>query len=844
MKRHLHLFFITLISIVLSNPLSAQSIKEDNFIKNLTLEYYLPIEDGITYDKSIPTPKEYFGFEIGQQHVPYFQAIAYLQLLADRSDRVISEFYGESYEHRPLQFLTISSPSNLANIEHIQRENKKLTDPDQSGSVDKDNLPIVTFLTYTIHGNEASGINASLVVAYFLAAAEGDYINSILSEMVIILQPCQNPDGYDHYAAWVNSARSFTTVTDDQHREFREPQSPSSRSNHYWFDLNRDWVTVQHPESYYKVQYYHKWTPLVVGDYHEHGTPGLGYFSPGIPTSVNNNIPPDNYEYEYKVAQYHAAEMEKIGFSYYTKEGYDNFYPGKGAAFPDLLGAIAILFEHPNPRGQIIMRNGIPVSLASSSRNQALCSYSLIKAALEMKSELIEYRIRAYKDAATMAKKDPVKGYVFGENPYIDKEFANILFTHNIEVFRLKKDITINNKKFTADNSYFVPAGQREYRLLKTIMEKDREYVDSTFYDVTTWTTPLGFNLNYAEVLNTASLAGERVYEIASFKKEPLQRGRMGYIFEQGDQALYTFLYQLMAEGVKLRCSNAPFEYSVNSGELREFDPGSIVLLLSEQNIDSESIYYMISDFYSANNTAIYAVNSGFGKNLDLGSRQFRTITLPKIALITGAGSSTGTLGELWYLFDNKVKIPVTLIESQNLATADLDRYNLLILCGSYNTIGARAETKIKEWTNRSGNNIIGVTNALPFLSKLDLVKIEQKEAAPARDANRIRGIIVESDNNKESPLCWGIIGEKTYHFKNNNIFLAEKSSDKSTLLYSNTPVISGCTSDVNKEILSSTPAVVKSGRVIYFSNPPFFRGFFYGSAQMLLNTVFFRELM
>ena len=211
------------------------------------LSFFLP-EGDFTYNPNIPTPKQFLGYELSEQHVTYDMAVAYMKLLAEKSDRIKTEERGRTFQRRPILFMYVSSPSNLNNLEHIRQTRLKLVDPKESDRVNVSDMPVVTWLSYSIHGNEASGINASLAVAYFLAAAQGAEINRILNNSVIIMQPGANPDGIQRFASWVNSARSFTPVSDPVSREFREP-FPSSRTNHYWFDLNRDWFMVQQPES-------------------------------------------------------------------------------------------------------------------------------------------------------------------------------------------------------------------------------------------------------------------------------------------------------------------------------------------------------------------------------------------------------------------------------------------------------------------------------------------------------------------------------------------------------------------------------------------------------------------
>lgn len=238
------------------------------------LSYFLP-EGDYTLNPEIPTPKQFLGFNPGEHHVSHDQLLFYMRELARKSPRIIAKEIGVTYENRPLIFLVISSQDNLARIDEIQKSQLLLTDPSKSSTLNLNDMPAVLWFGYSVHGNEASGVNASLAVAYYLAAAEGNEIDKILKESVIIIQPAQNPDGIHRFANWVNSARSYSGVTDQFSREFRE-QAPSSRSNHYWFDLNRDWLLGQHPETYNRMKLFLDWHPVLVSDYHEQGSTKIG----------------------------------------------------------------------------------------------------------------------------------------------------------------------------------------------------------------------------------------------------------------------------------------------------------------------------------------------------------------------------------------------------------------------------------------------------------------------------------------------------------------------------------------------------------------------------------------
>ncbi|MEP3388731.1 MAG: M14 family zinc carboxypeptidase, partial [Reichenbachiella sp.] len=291
----------------------------------VSLNYYLP--QGINYNPSIPTPKTILGHEVGEWHVSHDKLVQYMYALAESSERVEIEEYARSHENRPLLTLKISSPDNINNLEKIRKEHLKISDYNQSQNLDLSSMPLVAYLGYSIHGNEASGSNAALLVAYYLAAAQGDEIEDWLRNTVILLDPSYNPDGLNRFASWVNSKKSKNQVTDPNNTEQNE-NWPGSRTNHYWFDLNRDWLPVQHPESQGRIRQYHSWKPNVLTDHHEMGTNGSYFFQPGIPSRNNPLTPNKTYELTRKIANYHAKALDDIGSLYYSKESFDDFYIG------------------------------------------------------------------------------------------------------------------------------------------------------------------------------------------------------------------------------------------------------------------------------------------------------------------------------------------------------------------------------------------------------------------------------------------------------------------------------------------------------------------------------------
>src|SRR5690554_4345804 len=370
-------------------------------------DYYLP--EGYTYDPSIPTPASVLGYQVEEWHVSHDQVVMYMKALAAASDRIQIEEYGRTYEKRPLLLLTITAPSNFSRLDEIKSQRNNLRDP--QASVSMESMPIVMYMGHSVHGNEPSGVNASLLSAYHFAAA--NEIADDLENMVILLDPAINPDGINRFASWVNSHKSYHMNGDPNNRELNEAW-PRGRTNHYWFDLNRDWLPVQHPESRGRIEKIQEWKPNIVLDFHEMGTNSTFFFQPGVPSRNHPLTPKENFELTQKISTYHAKHLDKIGSLYYTRENYDDFYYGKGSTYPDIQGAVGILFEQASSRGHLQESQFGPLTFPFTIRNQLTTALSSFEAARDMRLDLNMYMQEFYNEAMGEANADSNSAYIFG----------------------------------------------------------------------------------------------------------------------------------------------------------------------------------------------------------------------------------------------------------------------------------------------------------------------------------------------------------------------------------------------------------------------------------------------
>lgn len=464
------------------------------------LNYYLPKNH--TYNSDIPTPQSVIGHEVGEWHITHDKLIQYLQVLSEASDRISLENRGETFEGRPLLLLTVTSPRNHERIDQIVADRKKLVNGEIEPTED---MPVVIYQGFSIHGNEPSGSNAALAYAYHLAAS-----NEVLADLentVILFDPSFNPDGLQRFAYWANVHRAHQLNYDPNDREYREVW-PGGRTNHYWFDLNRDWLPVQLPESRARIATYHKWLPNVLTDHHEMGTNSTFFFQPGEPTRVHPLTPKINQELTKMIGSYHAKALDKIGSLYYSEENYDDYYYGKGSTFPDLNGTIGILFEQGSSRGHgQESENGL-LTFPFTIRNQFTTALSTLEAANGLKSKLMEYQKDYYATLRKEASAHKTSGYVFGTSKDAGSAWhlTEVLKRHGINVMALEEDYRSGKKEFSSGKSYFVPLNQRNPRLVDAIFEERTTFTDSLFYDISAWTFPHAFGVSSEKVLKKPSV--------------------------------------------------------------------------------------------------------------------------------------------------------------------------------------------------------------------------------------------------------------------------------------------------------------------------------------------------
>ncbi len=841
---HLSLYSLLYTFFIFSSNLSAQEVH---------LDYYLP--QNVSYDPDIPTPRQVLGFNVGEWHLTHDQLYFYMKTLAEASERITMTEYARSYERRPLVVLTVTSPENHQNIEEIKAQHQQLCDPSQSSGLSTQTMPLVVNLGYSVHGNEASGSNASALVAYYLAAAQGDFVTQLLDQSVILIDPSFNPDGFHRFAAWVNMHKSKTQTTDPHIRELNEI-FPRGRTNHYWFDLNRDWLLVQHPESQGRVRKFHEWKPNILTDHHEMGSNSTFFFQPGVPSRTNPLTPARNQELTGKIGDYHAQALDSISSLYYTKESYDDFYYGKGSTYPDINGSIGILFEQASARGYARETvNGI-LRFPFAVKNQFNVSLSTLRAALDMREELLNYQREFYLKA---------KGggaYVFGSEFDLARNyhFFKILENHQISVRELTSDLQTGGETFKAGKAFVVPLNQPQSQLIEALFQQTTEFTDSLFYDVSAWTLPLAFGIPFAQTANVP--ASEEIDSLA-FPQGMLKGGdsKVAYAFAWDSYYAPRALHHLLSKGVRAKVASDKTEIKIE-GEVVELDYGAIVVPVGGQALTPEQLYEMMQNLAKENAITVYGLSTGLSDvGIDIGSNYFRPLETPKILLLAGGGTRSYEVGEVWHLLDQRYEIPISLVDKDDFSRVDLNRYNVIVMVsGNYSDLGNNGIEKIKEWL-RQGNTIIGVGSANNWMKGAGLIDIQFKpnpvvdtiqgysyaQRENLRGAQEVGGAIFEAKLDPSHPLAYGYKKTTLPLFKNSNRFV-ELGNNLFTvpLHYGENPLLSGYISEENLEQLKNSAAVLVNhygrGQIISFIDNPNFRAFWYGTNKLFANAIFFGD--
>ncbi len=846
--------------------------------------------DDVRYDAAIPTPAEFLSRPLGTRPVRHHELVDYIETVAGLSERLTVEVAGFSHERRPILFVVATSPANQARIDDIRARHVALTEPAIDQPVTAD-MPVVTWLNYGVHGAESSGMDAALPTVYYLAAAEGDKVDRLLAGSVILVTAIFNPDGHSNRVSWLDTFGSEIVNPNPDHIEHDFDQR-LARTNHYGFDLNRQWLSVTQPEPRAWMRKWHEWRPNVTVDYHEMGSEQTYYFAPGIASRTHPLIPDEGMDLVARVVRPAEAFMDRQARLYFHGDRYDHFFLGKGAGFPLVNGGVGILHEAAAARGVALDTGNGLRTYRENILKHFRTSIANAEGALAERQALLDYQRRFYDEASDRAGDHPVKAYVFaapGDDARL-YHLVDLLNFHRIRVHALGRDITEGGVTYRAGEAMIVPLAQPQHQLVRAMFETIDEFEDTTFYDVSTWTVPLAYGVSYGALSGrrlNANLLGQEVGLQMPAAPAPDVSG-YGYAFAWTGYYAPRALYGLLDEGVLARVALDPLELQTTRGNV-SLPRGSITVPFDRQEVSRERIHELLRTAAAEDGVSVHALTSGAGVpgsgSSDVGGQFFRAVNKPNVLLAVGRDMSWYDAGEIWHLLDVRMRMPVTLKDRDRLADVNFDRYTHIVFAGGeFEEWQPGYAARLRLWVEEGGT-VIGIRQGADWLRANALDYVEplpgQEPLAPGqapppsgltesghaampepgveperfpygdkerRDAlDVIGGAIFAGDLDNSHPLGFGYLRRSIALHKNTTEVLTRPVNPYATVIaYATPPLMSGYASDKNLAELEGTAALIAErkgkGSVVLFADNPNFRGTWYGTNKLFLNALFFSK--
>ncbi|MBT8076620.1 MAG: peptidase M14, partial [Gammaproteobacteria bacterium] len=648
---------------------------------------YLPVDADM--DSSLTPPEAQLGWEPGDWRIQHPALVQYMYTLAEESDRVSIKATGRTYEQKPLLQVIITSPENQANLESLRQAHLEGAN---SGSSD---APLVVWLGYSVHGDEASGSNAAPIVAWYLAASQSDYVEALLDDTIVIIDPSLNPDGLDRFANWANSNASKNPVGDLNARIHRQDW-PSGRTNHYLFDLNRDWLPVVHPESRARISEFHRWLPHVITDHHETGDDGF-FFQPGVPTRQHPLTTAENLEMTRKLVPYHSASFDSAGEMYFTEDTYDDFYYGKGSTYPDINGSIGILYEQPRVNGAIMNRKSGQLTFTEAIHNHVRMSLSTLMGAYENRDEFKRYQAGFFRQMRQRAGKADFEAWVIGDgNDRVRAlKLMDVFRRHQVEYLELADEIKIDGTTYKPGHAWVIPVNQRQFGLAQAMLETRTKFEDNTFYDVSAWNMAMAYNLPFAKLsrmpdTSNSGMTGQGIAPSAD---------AVAWVISWQQLEAPALLQKLLDAKATVRVATRPFAMARGSESIG-FTEGSLVILTGIQDEDKTEDILKILQQAAVDGIDVHSFNTQLSSNgPGLGTSHFKVLPEFKPLLIVGQGTRSYDAGEAWFQLDQNLGVAPVMTNLSRLKSIDLSDYShLLMVDGRYSDIGNKEKRRIASW--------------------------------------------------------------------------------------------------------------------------------------------------
>lgn len=716
---------------------------------------------GAQYDPAVPTFEKVLGFAPGAKHATHADIVRYFEALSSATPSRMKVFeYGKTWEGRKLIYAVISSEDNIRRLAEIKANQMKLADPRKTSEAEAKKLmatmPSILNLSYGVHGNEISSPDAALLTAYHLLASRNDQmIANVLKNVVVIIDPLQNPDGRERFIFNFRTNLGLEPDPNPAAAERVEPW-PGGRSNHYFFDMNRDWFAMTQPETLGRVRYLREWLPLIMVDLHEMGTNSTYFFTPGS-LPYNPNLTGDQKQQMELFGRNNAKWFDKFGWPYFTREVFDEFYPGYGASWPWFHGGMGMTFENASVRGLVVRRSDETLyTFEESVQKHFVASIATCETALLHREKLLDSFWRYQVTAVEEGKKEAVKEYILprrGDLSAVDK-LAHILAEHGIEVRQAKAAFKSGGKDYPA-GSYAISLAQPRKRFIRALldpqtpMEPDflkeqerrrKKRLPDEIYDVTGWSLPLLFNVECIGAAEPAAAGFAPVTGPYQPKGAVTGKAEVAYLVPWGTQTAGRFLTAALRAGLKVLSANKPFTQNNH-----KFPSGSLIVMVKQ---NAASVHDTVARIAASTGADVIAANTSWvEEGVNFGSNNVAVLKQPGVALVWDTPTSSSSAGAARFVLERQYGYPVTVIRASTLMMADLSRFHVLILPdGNYAAgLSPMAADRIKQWV-RNGGVLVGIGNALAYLSTpaVGLLSLQQeglaREAASASGARPAEG--------------------------------------------------------------------------------------------------------
>ena len=854
-----------------------------SFAVGQEMAYFFPSG---TYDRSVPIPRSVLGYEVGERFTDYRNLELFVQRLVSSSDRVRHIVYGQSNEHRSLQALIISSTKNLGKLDEIKEANRRLTDPRtlKSRPVAEEiinSLPVIVYLSYGVHGNEASSTEAAILTAYQLCAGTDKRTLEILENAIVVLDPNVNPDGRERYVQWVNSILGVRPNSFPFAIEHSEPW-PGGRTNHYFFDLNRDWSWQTQVETRARMEFYRQFMPHVHVDYHEMGYNSSYFFFPAA-VPFHESLPPEVKKWGQIFGKGNAEAFDRLGIAYFVGEQFDMFYPGYGDSWPTFNGAVGMTYEQAgSSRAAMAVKrpDGKILTLRDRVRNHFVTGIATLETSVKNRRERIADFFKFWE--AALEPQDRVKGYLIlqGSDPPRAARAVETLLRQGIEVHQLQESIQIQAQRHFSKRAaretfpkgtFFVSSQQPQSRLARALLEPITVARDTFFYDVSAWSLPVAAGLSaYATESPLPSSAKMVTSPVAVSGGIIGEQAAYAYLIPWERHSAVKVVWRLLENGYSLSVARRAFQ---TGG--RTYAPGTIVILVGA---NPESLHSDIRQLAGENGVEVFTANTGLTeKGVSLGSGYIAPMKKSEIAILTGSPVSSTDYGELWFMLEQELGIPFTGIRATDLGGTDLSKLDVLILPDASNYQPVLDSTKVdqlKRWV-QSGGVLVGIEGGALFLTKSksgitsarlksekkedEKTKEEKEQEKAKKDATKVQTLFEKEEHDRleripgtifrvvvdtTHPIGYGHSSE-IFVFKSNGApFELSESGHNVARFPRDTVQISGYVSREKAQKLAEAGYVSEyrmgRGKVVLFTENVTFRRFWTGLEKLLLNSILF----